>query len=251
MTVGGEEIRRLRKIKGYTQLVLANLIGVSKTTILDWEYNRYFPEGNNLISLAKALEVSASYLLGETDDPAPLIGIVKNKWRTYAKPSGGREPTVEELERHYQRYDIIQIPIYEVAACCGGGIDNEQEEPEAITHIYVDADKVGITTPKQPFGIYASGRSMEPKIYDGDKIIVNPNIEPDKNGGEICFACYLKNGYMRDVIRYYSRKPDNTIILKASSLSGEPDMEFTHKQQMDGELVIVGRVVYVDRGESL
>lgn len=63
----GAEIRRLRKGKKYTQQELADLVGVTKTTVLDWEKGRYFPKGENLTNLAKALDVRVSYLLGETE----------------------------------------------------------------------------------------------------------------------------------------------------------------------------------------
>jgi transcriptional regulator with XRE-family HTH domain len=71
--IDGLAIRDLRKKKGLIQQALADLVGVSKTTVLDWEKGRYFPEGKNLTNLANALGVSAAYLLGETDDPHPPL----------------------------------------------------------------------------------------------------------------------------------------------------------------------------------
>ena len=69
--ITGEEIRRLRKEKKWTQQDLANEVGVAKTTVLDWEKNRYSPEGKNVNNLARALNVSIAYLMGETDEPRP------------------------------------------------------------------------------------------------------------------------------------------------------------------------------------
>lgn len=68
--IRGDEIKRLRKSKGWTQQTLAETVGVTKTTVLDWEKDRYSPVGQNLMSLAKALGVSAAFLMGETDDPS-------------------------------------------------------------------------------------------------------------------------------------------------------------------------------------
>ena len=56
--ISGEDIRRLRKGKSWTQQELADRVGVAKTTVLDWEKDRYFPEGKNLANLARALSVS-------------------------------------------------------------------------------------------------------------------------------------------------------------------------------------------------
>lgn len=68
--IRGDEIKRLRKSKGWTQQTLAETVGVTKTTVLDWEKDRYSPVGQNLMSLAKALGVSAAFLMGETDNPS-------------------------------------------------------------------------------------------------------------------------------------------------------------------------------------
>ena len=56
--MSGDEIRKLRKAKGWTQQELADKVGVTKTTVLDWEKGRYFPEGKNVIALASALGIS-------------------------------------------------------------------------------------------------------------------------------------------------------------------------------------------------
>ncbi|EFC90082.1 transcriptional regulator, XRE family [Dethiosulfovibrio peptidovorans DSM 11002] len=69
--IRGNDLKRLRKEKGWTQQDLASRVGVTKTTILDWEKDRYSPVGQNLISLAKALNVSAAFIMGETNDPSP------------------------------------------------------------------------------------------------------------------------------------------------------------------------------------
>lgn len=63
----GWKIQTLRKKKGLTQQSLADILGVARTTVLSWEKGAFFPEGENLLNLAKALETTAAYLLGEAD----------------------------------------------------------------------------------------------------------------------------------------------------------------------------------------
>lgn len=59
----GFQLYLLRKKAGYkSQTALAKAIGVSRITISDWERDKYYPQGNNLINLAKVLKVSTSYL---------------------------------------------------------------------------------------------------------------------------------------------------------------------------------------------
>ena len=74
MRISGAQLQALRKKKKMIQQQLADAVGVSKTTIVDWEKGRYFPEGENLTNLAGVFEVSSSYLMGETDDPTPARG---------------------------------------------------------------------------------------------------------------------------------------------------------------------------------
>ena len=62
-----EKIKKLRKNKNLTQSELANMAGVTKTAVYNWERGSYSPDGDNLIKLAEALGTTASYLLGETD----------------------------------------------------------------------------------------------------------------------------------------------------------------------------------------
>ena len=62
-----EKIKKLRKNKNLTQSELANIAGVTKTAVYNWERGSYSPDGDNLIKLAEALGTTVSYLLGETD----------------------------------------------------------------------------------------------------------------------------------------------------------------------------------------
>lgn len=64
-----DRIREARKNAGHTQASLAELIGAHSKNISRWEANEYIPEAETIALLAKALNVSADYLLGITDDP--------------------------------------------------------------------------------------------------------------------------------------------------------------------------------------
>ena len=61
----GETIKALRLEKGLTQPELAKLVGVSHGMISIWENNINEPKASYLKSLAIALDVSVSFLLGE------------------------------------------------------------------------------------------------------------------------------------------------------------------------------------------
>lgn len=61
----GNRIKQTRKFLGYTQNDLANLTGISRVSIGNYERNTRVPDGNTLKKLAIALETTTDYLLGK------------------------------------------------------------------------------------------------------------------------------------------------------------------------------------------
>lgn len=61
----GERIKQARKFLGYTQNDLANLTGMSRISIGNYERDSRVPDGNALKKLAIALNTSTDYLLGK------------------------------------------------------------------------------------------------------------------------------------------------------------------------------------------
>ena len=62
------KIRELREEKGLTQKGLAEKIGVIGHNVGDWERNKCEPSTDMLIKIARVLEVSVDYLIGNSDD---------------------------------------------------------------------------------------------------------------------------------------------------------------------------------------
>lgn len=63
-----ERIKSLRMKKRYSQAELSKIIGVKNNTIWRWENNKAKPDSEMILKIAKALNTTASYLLGETDN---------------------------------------------------------------------------------------------------------------------------------------------------------------------------------------
>ncbi|MDO5116572.1 MAG: helix-turn-helix transcriptional regulator [Synergistaceae bacterium] len=64
----------LRKVKcKYNQEELARQIEISVDSIRRWEKGNQVPRADELQKLAVALNTSVAYLIGETDDPRPLL----------------------------------------------------------------------------------------------------------------------------------------------------------------------------------
>ena len=65
MTVG-EYIRKARRDRGFTQIQLSVLSGVSTQAITAWETGRMSPSIISLIPVANALNISLDELVGRT-----------------------------------------------------------------------------------------------------------------------------------------------------------------------------------------
>lgn len=60
----GEIIKDVRKAQGYTQVELAKKIGVSDSTISEWENGINEPNASNIYHLSRVLNISSDHLLG-------------------------------------------------------------------------------------------------------------------------------------------------------------------------------------------
>ncbi len=61
-----ENLKNLRKQKGYSQEELADRLGVVRQTISKWEKGQSVPDSEMLMKLADIFEVTVSQLLGST-----------------------------------------------------------------------------------------------------------------------------------------------------------------------------------------
>jgi len=68
----GQRIAKIRKIKGISQQILADKIGINRYLVSDYELGRARIYDEMVKRFAIALKVSADYLLGLKDDPEPL-----------------------------------------------------------------------------------------------------------------------------------------------------------------------------------
>lgn len=67
----GQRIWELRNSRKETQSVLAELLGVGKSQISEIENGKHTTSAERIAILCEHYNVSADYLLGLTDNPAP------------------------------------------------------------------------------------------------------------------------------------------------------------------------------------
>lgn len=63
-----ERLKSLRKKCGYTQISLAETLGVSKGTVAMWETGKRTPDFETLIRLSDLFDVRTDYILGKSND---------------------------------------------------------------------------------------------------------------------------------------------------------------------------------------
>lgn len=71
----GETLKKLRIEKGMSQTDLANLINTNRSTLANYENGNRNPDSEILYNLAKALDVSADYLLGISNTQSNDISV--------------------------------------------------------------------------------------------------------------------------------------------------------------------------------
>jgi len=76
--VFGTKLRELRKDNGLTQLQLAKIFHVSKTTICQWETQKQEPSLEDLKRIALFFKVTSDFLIGLEDESGRKIYNIQN-----------------------------------------------------------------------------------------------------------------------------------------------------------------------------
>ncbi len=235
----GKEIRKARKAKKLTQEELADLVGVSRSAVYDWERGKYSPTGERAVRLAKTLGLSPTAFF-----PASLL----NSNNQHEPPEmGATRISLPEGAKLFSPDEWYPVPLLDPTAivCAGegnGGMHGVMLEAgknlvlprEWIGVISVDADK-------KPFAIRVEGESMtEAGIPDGSEIVVNPAEEI--RDGDVCLTCYGVRGDW--AVKWVHFHPDGSIELRASSPK-YPPKRFSREDVENGLLKVIGKVTFV------
>lgn len=205
MTVG-ERLKELRNTLGMSQVDFADRINVSKQTLYKYENNIITNIPSDKIeSAAQIGNVSPAYLMGWD------INIGKEKESIYSRKKG---VVIKVLGRV-----AAGIPI------------------EAITDI-IDTEEIPEELAKTGdfFGLQIHGNSMEPRMCDGDIVIVRQ--QDDAESGDIVIA--MVNG--NDATCKRLRKYRDGIELISNNPSYDP-MFFSNEEIASKPVRIIGKVI--------
>ena len=203
----GKRLKELRESFGLTQSDLATKIGVSITTIQNFEANN-LPKSQYVIKLSEILNCSTDWLLkGSNQNTLCAIGV-----------------------------DDIEIPFIDVVLSAGGGnhIDNE-----VILKKYRFPKRLIRSISNSPNNLYlvkVKGDSMRPTVMDKDLVMID-TCRKSINSGYI-YALRIQD-YIS--IKRLEPLPKNKVIVISDNKEYEPF------QYDLSELTVVGQVIWLSR----
>lgn len=195
----GERIKEARKSAGLTQLELAKKTELSRSYIGDIEKDRYNPSVSTLQLIATATNTPLEDLLPSTKPVSPT----------------GRGVRIPVLGRV-----VAGIPIEAVEEI----LDYEEITPE-------------LAATGEFFALKIRGHSMEPRMMEGDVVIVRR--QDDVDSGDV--AIVLVNGDEATVKRV-KKQPEGITLIATNTSVYEPHF-YSNKEISDLPVRILGRVV--------
>ena len=206
MTNMGNIIKRLRIENNMTLEQLGDKVGVGKSTVRKWENGMIANMRRDKIAkIADVFNVSPSYLIGWDNNVGPITDGTKHK---------APGVTINVLGRV-----AAGVPI------------------EAIEDI-IDTEEISaeLASTGDFFGLQIHGDSMEPRMYEGDVVIVRQ--QDDAESGEVIIA--MVNGDEATCKRL--KKYDGGIMLLSNNPRYEP-IVFTNEEIEEKPVRIIGKVV--------
>ena len=195
-----EQLKMLRLSHKLTQQEVANILGVDRTTYVKYETGKSEPTFETLVRLADYFDVSTDYLLGTSSAPSRPAS------------SGVQIPVLGDVR--------AGLPI------------------EAIENI-IDYEEISAELARsgEYFALRVVGDSMEPRIREGDVVIVRK--QPDLESGEV--GIVLVNGDSATVKKVV--KHADGISLIAYNAAVYPPHFYTKKEITTLPVTIIGKVV--------
>lgn len=190
-------LKQLRHERGYSQQKLAQKLNVSRSTVAMWETGSSEPSLQMIQRIADVLSVSVAELFGEPADPSAHKGIL--------------------------------IP---VLGCVQAGLPNEAVE-DVLDYEEITPE---LASTGEFFALRVRGDSMEPRMVEGDVVIVRK--QDDADSGDIVVA--LVNGD-EATIKRLKKRPEG-ILLIANNPTYEP-MFFSNREIRELPVRVIGKVV--------
>lgn len=198
----GDKIRSFRTLRGMTQPQLAELLGVTKNSVTNWESGTSRPDFALIGKLCKALDISADVFFGL---PSKDDTLTQSEWehmKLYRALPLSQRRSVDTLmdaliENDLQAFreecekNFTRLYRHPLAASAGTG--------NPLTECY-DRECVFLRNSRSVCRaddiITVSGDSMEPTFHDGDDLLVEYTQEIEL--GEIGIFVVAGEGFVKE-----------------------------------------------------
>lgn len=80
-----ERLKELRKQAHLTQVELAKRLGIGQSSYADWERGKKKPTQENLVKIARILDVSIDYLVGNSEEKSDELDNIELLFRMNSK----------------------------------------------------------------------------------------------------------------------------------------------------------------------
>lgn len=198
----GAKLKNCRKNMSLSQKELGQKIGIAESTVSLYESNKRFPDAETLKKISALFNVSIDYLLGSSlEETSPT-----------QTGHGVRIPVLGRV--------VAGIPIEAIEEV----LDYEEITPE-------------LAATGEFFALKIRGHSMEPRMMEGDVVIVRR--QDDVDSGDV--AIVLVNGDEATVKRV--KKQEDGITLIANNISVYEPHYYSNKEIEKLPVRILGKVV--------
>ncbi|WP_331274480.1 XRE family transcriptional regulator [Sphingobium sp. JAI105] len=211
-----DRLAALMAEKGLSQSELARRIGISATAI--WKMVNEPAQGSKHIhKIARELQTSAEYLMGETDDQSmsrQLLAVAS---------------TESEIDE-----DLVEIDSIDLKYGMGGSfLDTDHIEVEKVKFARSWIRQFTNSPPNMLCTTKGIGDSMMPTIHDQDVVIIDRSQTRPEMGDMIWAVAYSGWG----MIKRLRALPDGRIRISSDN------QLVRDEYASDGDLFIVGRVI--------
>lgn len=235
----GAVLKKYRTMNGMSQPELAQLLGVSRNTITNWETDKSRPEIDSIRTLCTMFGIPLYELFGLTSDsmPSPHENVILHQYRQLSKVGqkvidkmiGSMLQEEADARDSYLRDSFFLLPLESTPAAAGPGC------------IFGDAPRDYMFIRKNEYNesadalIRVSGASMEPHYHNGDLVYVKYTNTAQDGDDVVCSTA------------------DGAVIKRLSGhrlYSLNKSLPFGEKNE-DDHVVILGRVLGIVSADEL